>query len=127
VYIAGILTRQMRGARAAPPNPAHSGTQQVAGLTANQEECVVSDNEFTGWRKSSHSGTGNSCVEVATSVGPGEAGGNGAAGGARRVGVRDTTQNGRGPVLEFSAGAWTEFLAGLKHGGRSLGIRNGNP
>jgi hypothetical protein len=80
----------------------------------------VSDNEFAGWRKSSHSGTGNSCVEVATSVNPGEAGGDRAAGGARRVGVRDTTQNGRGPVLEFGAGAWTEFLAELKHGRRSL-------
>jgi len=30
------------------------------------------------------------------------------------VGVRDTTANGRGPVLEFSANAWREFLSRIR-------------
>ena len=62
------------------------------------------NNKFAGWRKSSHSGDGNSCVELASarhSAGP-------------VVGVRDTKANGRGPVLEFSASAWREFLSRIR-------------
>jgi hypothetical protein len=68
----------------------------------------MNDENFAGWRTSSYSGDGNSCVEVAvTRHESGQAG--------RLIGVRDTKRNGRGPVLEFSAAAWREFLAQLKN------------
>jgi hypothetical protein len=50
------------------------------------------------WRKSRHSAVGN-CVEAG--AGPGV------------VGVRDTKDKGRGPVLEFSPVAWQAFTATL--------------
>lgn len=72
-----------------------------------------------GWRKASYSNSQGACVEAAsfrkssysvhfadacveTGTGPGV------------VGVRDTKNQGLGPVLEFSPGAWNSFLAGLK-------------
>ena len=65
----------------------------------------MSDATFAGWRKSSHSGDGNSCVEVAAAApavpGP-------------RIAVRDSKRIGRGPVLQFSATAWHEFLRRIK-------------
>jgi Domain of unknown function (DUF397) len=64
----------------------------------------MGDDKFAGWRKSSYSGDGNSCVELA------------AAPAAPRplVGVRDSKRNGEGPVLAFSASAWQEFLSRIK-------------
>jgi hypothetical protein len=59
--------------------------------------------KYTGWRKSSYSGNANSCVEI----------GHAADGG---IGVRDTKQHGRGPVLEFSPAEWQAFLAGVRDG-----------
>lgn len=52
------------------------------------------------WRKSTHSGgsTGD-CVEVGSGSG---------------VLVRDTKDNGTGPVLGFAPAAWSGFLATLK-------------
>ena len=68
------------------------------------------------WRTSSHSGYNGNCVEVAgwrassfcdggqcVEVGSGSA----------VVGVRDTKQNGAGPVLAFPAAAWQAFTASL--------------
>jgi hypothetical protein len=56
------------------------------------------------WRKSSYSsGNGGECVEVANTD---------------HVMVRDTTQDGNGPVLAFGTSAWKAFTAQLK---RSLG------
>ena len=53
------------------------------------------------WRKSSYSGNGGgTCVEV------GEA--------RRGVLVRDTKQNGSGPVLRFTPAAWRRFTGQVK-------------
>lgn len=51
------------------------------------------------WRKSTFSDNGGNCVEV---------------GQADSVLVRDTKDNGHGPVLTFSADAWRRFAAALK-------------
>lgn len=53
------------------------------------------------WRTSTYS-AGNGCVEVAFADG--------------RVGVRDSKQQGQGPVLEFTAHEWNAFLAGAREG-----------
>ena len=53
------------------------------------------------WRTSSYSGNnGGNCVEA------------GSAPGTMRV--RDTKQDGHGPVLQFSATAWRAFADGIK-------------
>ncbi|MGF1428052.1 DUF397 domain-containing protein [Kitasatospora sp. LaBMicrA B282] len=54
------------------------------------------------WRRSSHSGSTNNCVEVADGL-PGV------------MPVRDSKDVG-GPTLAFSAGAWRAFLAGVRAG-----------
>ncbi|MGH3204762.1 MAG: DUF397 domain-containing protein [Streptosporangiaceae bacterium] len=64
----------------------------------------MSNDKFSGWRKSSYSGDGNSCVELAAAR----------AGAGSVVGVRDTKADGRGPVLEFRASTWREFLTRIK-------------
>lgn len=51
---------------------------------------------FTSWRKASYSSANGGCVEVGT--------------GRAAVGVRDTMQHGRGPVLQIPASAWRGFL-----------------
>jgi hypothetical protein len=52
------------------------------------------------WRKSSYSGgNGGSCVEVANTD---------------HVLVRDTTQDGNGPVLTFTTAAWEAFATKVK-------------
>jgi Domain of unknown function (DUF397) len=58
---------------------------------------MSSDNS---WRKSSYSSTtGGNCVEVASDGG---------------VLVRDTKDNGIGPVLSVPAAAWSRFLDGIR-------------
>jgi hypothetical protein len=58
--------------------------------------------KYADWRKSSHSsGTGN-CVEVAAADGS--------------VGIRDSKQHGRGPVLEFPRAGWAAFMRAAKDG-----------
>jgi hypothetical protein len=55
---------------------------------------------FTNWRKATYSHANSSCVEI---------------GAARQaVGVRDTTQAGRGPVLQFPATVWRAFIETTK-------------
>ncbi|MFI5954451.1 DUF397 domain-containing protein [Cryptosporangium sp. NPDC051539] len=54
------------------------------------------------WRKSTRSGTNGNCVEVGTA--------------RAAIGVRDTKDGGRGPVLAFTRPAWTAFLDGCKAG-----------
>lgn len=55
------------------------------------------------WRKSSYSGQGGDCVEIADGRGT--------------IGVRDSTRP-DGPGLVFPAGAWGAFVAGVKAVGR---------
>lgn len=54
------------------------------------------------WRTSSHSGANGDCVEVASNL-PGT------------VAVRDSKDRG-GPVLLFSPGEWSAFVAAMKDG-----------
>ena len=51
--------------------------------------------DFTSarWRKSTRSNAANACVEVASAQ--------------DMVGVRDTKEQGRGPILAFSRDHWT--------------------
>lgn len=60
------------------------------------------------WRKSSHSGNGSDCVEVAvTEVPRGSA--------SRSVLVRDS-KNPSGAVLAFAPVEWNAFIKGIKNG-----------
>jgi hypothetical protein len=61
----------------------------------------VEDQAHIEWRKSTLSTT-NGCVEVAF-VGD-------------RIALRDSKQQGRGPVLEFTAVEWDAFLGGVRGG-----------
>ncbi|HEX5114965.1 MAG TPA: DUF397 domain-containing protein [Pseudonocardiaceae bacterium] len=56
------------------------------------------------WRKSSHSGGGNDCVEIA--------------GGATETAIRDS-KNPNGPRLRFGAAHWSAFLGGVSSAPRS--------
>jgi Domain of unknown function (DUF397) len=56
-----------------------------------------------GWRKSSYSGGGNQCVEVAAAAG--------------MYAVRDS-KNPAGGYLVFGGGEWQAFLAQIKQGRR---------
>jgi Domain of unknown function (DUF397) len=55
------------------------------------------------WRKSSFSNYNGSCVEVGRLQ-------------ADRIGVRDTKDNGTGPVLIFTDHEWNAFISGAKNG-----------
>ncbi|GGK69666.1 DUF397 domain-containing protein [Nocardia camponoti] len=55
------------------------------------------------WRKSTYSGPDGNCVEVAFLRG-GE------------VAVRDTKDNGVGPILAFGPGEWSAFIADVTAG-----------
>jgi uncharacterized protein DUF397 len=59
------------------------------------------EGESVNWRKSTYSGNGgSSCVEIGNTD--------------ACVVVRDTTQNGAGPVLGFTPAAWAAFTDTIK-------------
>ncbi len=83
----------------------------------------MNHDKFTGWRKSRHSNSGASCVEVATATTWHKSTHSNSSGGCVEVaaanltvGVRDSKQHGHGPVLEFNPTAWKAFLAAVKDG-----------
>ena len=61
--------------------------------------------DLTGaaWKKSTRSNASGDCVEVATNL-PGI------------VAVRDTKDNGNGPVLTFTSAEWDAFVGATKDG-----------
>jgi hypothetical protein len=69
------------------------GGEELPGNTSSMQ---------SAWRKSSYSGYNGNCVEVAE-LRP------------SLIGVRDTKDAGRGPVLVFEATAWRSFLESLKN------------
>lgn len=54
------------------------------------------------WKKSARSGSSGNCVEARMEDGT--------------VQIRDTKDNGSGPILSFTRGEWDAFLAGAKAG-----------
>ena len=55
------------------------------------------------WHKSSRSSSSGNCVEVADNL-------------DGIVAVRDTKDNGNGPILTFTPDVWKAFIAGAKDG-----------
>jgi hypothetical protein len=74
----------------------------VDGRDGGSEDARVTTASMpSAWRKSSYSACNGNCVEVAE-LRPG------------LIGVRDTKDAGRGPVVVFAAAAWESFLESVK-------------
>jgi hypothetical protein len=68
------------------------------------QACVSqADVSQAAWRKSTFSNMNGNCVEVGH-LSP------------NRIGVRDTKDNGTGPILIFMGAEWDAFIAGAKEG-----------
>ncbi|GLW20801.1 hypothetical protein Mame01_08440 [Microbispora amethystogenes] len=76
--------------------------EKFAELIAIRVSMISPDLSGAEFRKSSFSGGGNNCVEVATAL-PG------------LVAVRDSKDR-SGPVLTFTPSEWSAFIAGVKSG-----------
>ena len=83
-------------------NRLYRGRAAVGGRDAGSEDAPVTTASMrSAWRKSSYSACNGNCVEVAE-LRPG------------LIGVRDTKDAGRGPVVVFAAAAWESFLESVK-------------
>jgi len=83
-------------------NRLYRGRAAAGGRGGGSEDAPVSTASMRpAWRKSSHSACNGNCVEVAE-LRPG------------LIGVRDTKDTGRGPVVIFEAAAWRSFLESVK-------------
>jgi hypothetical protein len=65
----------------------------------------VTQSQVSGasWQKSTFSNMNGSCVEIGRLL-------------PDRIGVRDTKDNGAGPVLIFTEPEWSAFISGAKAG-----------
>lgn len=70
---------------------------RTSSFSDNGQSCVEVD-PGADWRTSSFTDNGQSCVEVAT--------------GPAAVRVRDTKDNGTGPILTLGPAAWSAFKEG---------------
>ncbi|TDC55311.1 DUF397 domain-containing protein [Actinomadura sp. KC345] len=59
---------------------------------------------YSHWRKAQGSEAGAECVEIALATD------------RQTVGVRDSKENGRGPILEFTRPEWAALLAAVRAG-----------
>ncbi len=66
-------------------------------------EVTSADVSGASWRKSDFSQLNGSCVEIGRLL-------------PDRIGIRDTKDDGTGPVLIFTTAEWDAFIAGAKEG-----------
>jgi len=86
----------MRMRRLISPRSLNNGYYGRRGVRAQDISQAV-------WQKSTLSSYNGSCFEIARLL-------------SDRVGVRDTKDNGSGPVLIFNQNEWSTFVAGVKAG-----------
>lgn len=92
----GTREAHMRMSRLIPSRSLNIGYYRRHGVRAEDISQAV-------WQKSTFSSYNGSCFEIARLV-------------SDRVGVRDTKDNGSGPVLIFNQNEWSAFLAGVRAG-----------
>ena len=64
---------------------------------------TVADLAQVSWQKSAYSNLNGSCVEIGRIL-------------SDRIGIRDTKDDGAGPVLVFTGPEWDAFIAGARSG-----------